>query len=216
MKFLILFFSGLFAVAIASAQTNCQLKKDDEGIKVFLCDSEISDFKTIVVDFVAPATLSQYAALILDVDNYYTWQYKIEQQKVVARKSKTDLHYYSLVETPWPTANRDMIFHLQMSQDSITKVLTVLLTQVADFMPEVDGVVRIPMAHSVLTVSPLDKTNVHVRYVLDIDPGGYVPAWVANMFSALAPWHSYNNFRNSIIYQGEERITVPFITDFEL
>lgn len=197
------------------AQTNCQLKKSDDGIKVFLCDSDISAFKTIIVQLEVPATVSQYAALILDIEKYKTWQYKIERQKVVARENKMDLHYYSLVQTPWPTTNRDMIFHLQMNQDAVTKVLTVLLTEIADFLPKVDGVVRIPKAHSVLTVTPIDMANVRVRYVLDIDPGGYVPAWVANMFSAQAPWHSYNNFRKSIISQGEDRITVPFISDFQ-
>jgi hypothetical protein len=50
--------------------------------------------------------------------------------------------------------------------------------------------------------------------VIDVDPGGDIPAWIANMFAAMAPWHSYNNFRKIIISQEDERITIPFIEDY--
>ena len=74
--------------------------------------------------------------------------------------------------------------------------------------------VRIPKAIATLTVTPIDKTNVHVHYIIDVDPGGAIPAWVTNMFAAQAPWHTYNNLRERIIAQGEERITVPYFEDY--
>jgi hypothetical protein len=49
---------------------------------------------------------------------------------------------------------------------------------------------------------------------MEINPGGYVAPWIANMFAAVAPWNTFNNFRNNIIRQGENRITVPFVEDF--
>jgi START domain-containing protein len=204
-----------FLISLGSyAQDNCSLKKDDEGIKVYLCDSETSNFKIIQVELDVPATISQYAATVIDIDQYHEWQYKIIGIKTLKKISNTELYYYSEVHTPWPTANRDFIFHLQMRQDPETKVLTVELTEIPDYLPEKDGIVRIPQAHSILTVTPIDKTNVHVRYVLDIDPGGEVPAWIANLFSAQAPWYTYKNLKDRIKAQGEERITVPFIEDY--
>lgn len=196
------------------SQANCDLRKDNDGIKVYLCESEISNFKTIVVDLEVPATLSQYAAVVLDIENYHQWQYKAINPRQVGKISKTELYYYSEVETPWPISNRDMIWHLRMSQDSLTKVLTVDLLETPDYLPEVEGVVRIPKAHSTLTVTPIDKTNVQVHYSLDVEPGGEVPAWISNMFAAQAPWQTYNTFRKRIIAQGENRVTVSFIEDF--
>ena len=209
-----IWFALLILPHLGLSQANCNLRKDTDGIKVYLCDSEISNFKTIMVDLEVPATLSQYAAAVLDIENYYQWQYKAIKPRQVGQISKTELYYYSEVETPWPISNRDMIWHLKLSQDSITKVLTVHLVETPGYLPEVEDVVRVPKAHSILTVTPIDKTNVRVHYSIDVDPGGEVPAWISNMFAAQAPWQTYNTFRERIIAQGENRVTVSFIEDF--
>ena len=195
-------------------QVNCSLKKDDENIKVYLCDSDISDFKTIMVTLEMPATISQYAALALDVEKYKKWQYKVFDQHILKRTSDTEFIYYSAVDTPWPTTNRDMIFHMQLKQDSITKELSVKLTALPDYLEPSSSFVRIQQCYSMLTVTPIDKNHVKVHYIIDIDPGGVVPAWIANLFAAQAPWQTYYNFRQEIISQGEDRITVPFIKDY--
>jgi hypothetical protein len=66
----------------------------------------------------------------------------------------------------------------------------------------------------VLTLTPLSKTNIKVRYVLDVDPGGEVPAWLINMFAANTPWNVYHNFRQQVIEQGENRQEVDFIKNY--
>lgn len=212
-KLCIWIFSLLLSHAGVS-QNNCNLKKDDDGILVYLCDSEISNFKTIIVELDVPATLSQYAAMVLDIKQYHKWQYKSIDPRLVGQISNTELYYYSEVQTPWPTSNRDMIWHLNMYQDPSTKVMVLDLVAVPDYLPEVKGVVRVPQAHSVLTVTPIDKGNVHVHYKIDVDPGGSIPAWVTNMFAALAPWHTYNDLRERIKAQGKDRVTVSFIEDY--
>jgi hypothetical protein len=199
---------------VSFSQSNCDLKKETDGIKVYLCDSEVSKFKTIIAELDVPATLSQYAAKVLNVDKYHEWQYKAVDPRLVGQISDMELYYYSEVQTPWPTSNRDMIWHMKMTQDATTKVLVVELIEMPDHLPEVDDVIRIPKAHSILTVTPIDETNVRVHYIIDVDPGGEIPAWITNMFAAQAPWQTYNSFREQIITQGEDRITVPFIEDF--
>ncbi len=196
------------------AQDNCVLKKDDDGIKIYLCENEDSNFKTIIAEYEVPATLSQYAAIVLDIASYKEWQYKAIDPHIVKKVSDTELYYYTEVQAPWPVNNRDLIFHLKMKQDVINKTLTVELTEIPDFLPEKKNVIRIPKAHSLLTVTPASKGHVYVRYVLDIDPGGAIPAWIANMFAAQAPWNTFNNFRNRVIAQGENRSSAPFIEDY--
>ena len=151
---------------------------------------------------------------MLDIASYEEWQYKTFGTEVVKKVSQTELYYYSEIKTPWPTSNRDFIFHLKLNQSSETKVVTMSLTEMPDFVPRKEGVVRLPKANSILTLTPLDSENIKVRYVLDVDPGGEIPAWVSNMFAALAPWNTYNNLRNRLISQGNKRVTVPFIEDF--
>jgi hypothetical protein len=181
---------------------------------VYLCDSEISNFKTIVVDLEVPATLSQYAALVMDIESYHKWQYKAKGARLLDQVSQTELYYYLAIETPWPIDDRDMIWHLTMNQDSATKVIVVDLVEIPDYIPRVEGVVRIPKAKSTLTIKPIDKTHVHVHYIIDVDPGGTAPAWIVNMFAAQTPWNTYNNLRERIKSQGENRISVSYIEDY--
>ena len=196
------------------SQEDCSLRKDDEGVLVYLCDNERSNFKTIIVELEVPATLSQYAAQVLDVDNYSSWQYRVSKQHVLKQVSKTELFYYSEVSAPWPAENRDYVFHLRMEQDSLSKVIKLWLSCVPDYIPEKDGIIRVPFAESLLTVTPITATTVSVRYELDIDPGGELPAWLVNMFGANAPWNSYNDFRKQIIAQGLLRKEVDFIQNY--
>lgn len=207
-------FYSLLSSSQSFSQENCILRKDSEGVKVSLCQNGESNFKTIIVDLDVPATLAQYAALVLNIDNYFTWQYKVSEQKVLKQISKNELFYYSKVETPWPASNRDFIFHLKLEQEPNAKTLHMYLTAEPDYLPKKEGIVRVPFANSHLTVTPINAENVHVNYVLDIDPGGEVPAWIINMFAANAPWQTYVNFRNQIIDQGNNRTEVDFIKNF--
>ncbi len=63
----------LFITIGAYAQSNWKLKRDDDGIKVFVGSSEHSDFKAIRVECVARATLSQFTGLLLDAERAHDW-----------------------------------------------------------------------------------------------------------------------------------------------
>jgi len=193
----------LFVLVVAFSndlfsQQNCDLKKDEAGIQVFLCETEDSPFKTINVNFIAKATLKEYAAGVLDIANYPKWQANILDPHVLINKSPSELIYYCEVDTPWPIDQRDLIFELKMSQDPATKVLTVTLKQLPDFIPKKDDIVRIPKAQSILTVTPLDEANVNVNYNIHVDIGGEIPAIIANLFAAQTPWQTFFNYRKRL------------------
>lgn len=204
----------MLTLGLARGQENCSLRKNSKGIKVYLCDNEKSNFRTIIVELEVPATMAQYAAKVLDIENYYRWQDRVKDQQVLKRVSNTELYYYSEVDVPWPASNRDYIFHLSMKQDPDTRVITVTLKETPDFIPEKDGIVRVPYAESLLTLTPISENKINVRYVLDVNPGGEVPAWLVNMFAAGTPYNTYSNFRDQIIEQGENRQEVDFILNY--
>lgn len=182
----------------SQAQENCHLKKDQDGIKIYLCESEKSSFKTIKVAFEAKGTLKSYASGVLSIDGYKEWQNSILNIYPLKTINQLELIYYSEVDAPWPVSNRDLIFHLKMKQDANTKVLTVSLEQLPTFIPLKTGIIRIPEANSLLTVTPVDKNQLKVKYVIHVDPGGDIPAFIANMFAANTPWHTFSNFRRKL------------------
>lgn len=214
MRFGVIIILLFFIRPFAYTQDNCSLKKEGEGVKVYLCENGKTAFKTIIVELEVPATLAQYAAKVLDVENYPNWQDRVINQKILKQVSNTELYYYSEVNVPWPSTNRDYIFHLEMVQDPSTKIIQMTLEEIPDFIPENDDIVRVPFAKSMLTITPLDSNLVSVRYELDVDPGGEIPAWLVNMFAANTPYNTYINFRQQIVEQGDNKKEVSFIENY--
>lgn len=215
MKITSLLFALLLLFEKVEAQENCHLRKDEEGIKVFLCKTEGSSFKTIKVNFEVKTTLKEYAAGLLAINSYTQWQYNIINPKIIERISNQELIYYSEVDTPWPIAHRDLVFHLKMWQDTSSLALKMTLKQLPNYIPHKEGIVRIPEAESLLTVTPIDADRVSVNYVIHVDPGGEVPAFLTNMFAAQTPWHTFNNYRERLesgIYDKKE---IPFIKNYQ-
>ncbi|MDH5476425.1 MAG: START domain-containing protein [Cyclobacteriaceae bacterium] len=196
------------------SQIKCEQKIDKEGIQVFLCESEGSPFKTIRVHFEAKTTLKQYAAGVLDVPNYPKWQTNTINPRILDIKNKKEMIYYCEIQTPWPIDNRDLVFHLTMNQDTTTKVLTVTLTQLPEFIPVKKDIIRIPKAQSTLTVTPIDKSTVSVNYIIHIDPGGEIPAFIANLFSTQTPWATFKNYRDLLSKNTFTGSAIDFITNY--
>lgn len=198
MKILLLFYFLFTICSTSQAQENCHLKKNQDGIKIYLCETEGSSFKTIKVSFKTKGNLKSYASGVLSIDGYKEWQNSILNIYTLKIINQLELIYYSEVDAPWPVSNRDLIFHLIMKQDSSTKILTVSLEQLPNYIPQKEGIIRIPRANSLLTVTPIDKNHLKVNYVIHVDPGGDIPAFIANIFSANTPWHTFSNFKHKL------------------
>ena len=190
---------------VGFAQENCSLRKNQEGIKVHLCETEGSLFKTIKVSFEAKGSIKSYASGVLHIENYKSWQGSINHVKTLKQISGTELIYYAEIDAPWPIEQRDLIFHLKVTQNQLSKVLTVTLKEMPTYIPEKEGIIRIPSAESTLTVSPITKNHLKVEYILHVNPGGGIPAFIANMFAANSPWNTFKNFRQKL-ENGEFKI----------
>ncbi|MFY0690181.1 MAG: hypothetical protein JXQ90_23610 [Cyclobacteriaceae bacterium] len=200
----------------AQQKENCILKEDADAIYVYLCDSELSDFKEIFVEFEVEATLAQYTEAVLNVSEYSTWQYKCTNQKIVKQNSQTDFYYYAEIETPWPVDNRDVIFHLKLYQDPKTQIISQTLEEIPNFIDHYDGIVRIPKAFSTLTLIPIDEQKLKVNYHLTVDPGGEIPAFIANAFAAKAPWQTFSNIRKRFVSQGQRKKELDLVDNYKM
>src|SRR6202008_1754222 len=51
------------------SQTDCKLRKDEEGIKVYTCSSDTSKFKSIKVECTMNTSIEKIESFLLDFDN---------------------------------------------------------------------------------------------------------------------------------------------------
>lgn len=201
MRALVLFF---LLPLTCPAQTDCSLELDKDSIQVYTCKRPDSRYKSVQASFQLNATLAEVAAAILDVDHYDAWQYKTLSARVVKQISDREMVYYTQVEAPLLTQDRDFVIRLTLDPDPMTKGLMVEAVSLPDYLPPVEDVVRVPYSRARWNIMPGNKGKVNVEYTIDIDLGGSVPAWVVNMVAPKAPYETFNALRSVIgNYKGK-------------
>jgi hypothetical protein len=85
-----------------------------------------------------------------------------------------------------------------LHQDLITKEVTSIGIGQSDLIPEVEDFVRIPTIYSSWTFTPKGSGNIMVEFVLKMDVGGNVPAWLVNLTISKGPFITMNNMSHEL------------------
>lgn len=204
----------LFAnCALAQTGDGWVLKDNDDGVKIFTRGVENSKIKAIKVECQLDATLPQLVAVLMDVRNSEEWLYHTSSNYIVKQVSPADIYYYSMVEMPWPISNRDFIAHLMVSQDAVTKVVTIDAPCIADMVPVKPKVVRIANSNGKWVLTPLSNGHVKVVYTLHADPGGSIPAWLINLFVTQGPRQSFKKLKVHLQKQVYKNAKLDYISN---
>jgi hypothetical protein len=190
---LYLSFLVLFLPMMGTAQSNCELKKEKDNIKIYGCEVEGSALDDIRVELEVNSTIDKYIPIVLDVTHYNEWRYREFNHKLLKKISDYEIIYYAQVSAPFPLSDRDLILHLKIIQDSLTKILTVTIESIPDYIPPVEDVVRVPSSFSTMTLIPLSESRLKITCDVRINPGGQIPDWVINMFSTQGPYETFKS-----------------------
>jgi hypothetical protein len=205
-----LLMAGLFAAIQASAQT-WELRKDQDGIRVYARAGDSSRFDELKVEATLQGKLSSLAALILDIANYPNWSFNSEKAYVLKRISPSEFYFYSLIHSPWPASDRDLVVHLHLVQDSASRTLYIRADGVAGFIPEKKGIVRVPLSTERWIITPLPGDRIKISYQLRLDPGTSAPALLINHFSTKGPYETFCHLREQLKQPKYHDATLPFI-----
>jgi hypothetical protein len=180
------------------AQKNWVLRKDKEGIKISTRQSDRSKFNDIKVEMDLPGTIFQLAAILTDVNKYTQWAYSTSKSMFIKRITPNKLVYYSEFVAPWPAMNRDLYAVMEITTDSIHHLLKVISVGEHDYQPPKLDLVRIPYSKGLWYTTTVSENVIHLIYVVELDPGGSVPAWIVNIFSTKAPLETFKNLKNKM------------------
>jgi ribosome-associated toxin RatA of RatAB toxin-antitoxin module len=211
------FFSFIALLLVFSAgrgQGDWKLKTDKDGIRTWSKKLDDSKINAVKVESVFPASLAQFVAVIVDVRSYDSWIYNSKSTSIVKQVSPAELYYYSEVAFPWPTSNRDFVSHVVIRQDPRTKVVSVDANNVTGFVAVKANIVRITRSTAKWTITPLSKDQVKVEYILQVDPGGDLPAWLINPFASKGVVETFKNLRTQLKRSEYASARPPFIIDY--
>lgn len=191
---------ALFSLFIntSSAQYDWKLEKEKNGIKVFLSSVKASDFKAVKVECTFPGTYAKLITILSNVSQFNQWVYKNKTGHLIKQNNPFDFIYYIETHLPWPMNNRDGVVHLRIKTDSLPRLLTIVGTGEPDLIPKIPGKVRMSHFKSNWKVIMLSPQLIQITYILELDPGGSIPAWLANSFADKGPYETFINLAEQL------------------
>jgi hypothetical protein len=198
MKALYICFLFLPNVLPASDKNEWTLKREKDGINIYSRPSDYSKFNDIRVDMDLTGTVEQLACILRDVNNYTNWVYATRSASVVRKVSENEVIYYAEVGTPWPAANRDYYADMKITFNPANHSMNVVSIGLKDYQPEKKDLVRVPMSKGYWMVTTQSDRKIHLQYILQIDPGGSIPAWILNSFVTKAPIETFSKLKKKM------------------
>jgi hypothetical protein len=194
-KFLLLIL--LFIIPFPESDWN--LKKDKDGIKIYTRSIEGSSFDEFRgITTIENSSLEEVLSVIFDVKNYESLFPDCMNPKVLIQDGKYyDIHYIQ-VKAPWPVKNRDTVYEQKAVVDENGKHAFVSLKPLPDFIAEDKDFVRIREGSGFWELDEDEGNNVKVTYQFHGEPGGDIPAWLANSFVVTQPFQTLVNLKNRL------------------
>jgi hypothetical protein len=194
---IILSLSILLSCAPAFSQ-NWKLEKEKDSIKVYTASSASSNYKSVKVECTLRGNYNKLISILTNVESFKEWIYNTRTSKLLKKNSALDFVYYSETHMPWPLSNRDAIIHMQIKTDSLPKYLLITGKSVDGLLPEFPSRVRVPHYSAMWKVTMPAANTIRIYYTVDVDPGGSIPGWMANMFADKGPYGSFSNLAQQL------------------
>ena len=192
-----LFFAALLFLSphsiVPVEQGNWKLKRDRKGIKVYtrsVKGFDLDEFKGKTVINVPVKTLVR---TLKDVQSMPMWIPDCKVARLLKTENNNQYHYIESV-APFPLSNRDMVLHFQYNK--YKDGIKVAVVGKPKHLPVKDGLVRIPYIKGYWLFTPLSENKTAVMYQVHVDPGGSIPAWLANTASVDTPFDTLKNLRD--------------------
>lgn len=133
-------------------------------------------------------------ALLADVPNRPNWVFKCAEAQHA--KGFPDNHSYVRFKGVWPASPRDVMMRTVVTQQPDGAVL--LETRDTKGYPTDDDFVRIAYLSNIFRLTPLKGGWTKVEFETQVDLGGMVPAWLANMVSTQAPFVTLDGLKREV------------------
>lgn len=199
MKYKITLFFVLILSAALFSQAGWKKEFSKNGIDVYtrpMPGTSIKEFKgTGVID----GTIEEVNAVLDNIPGLKSWMPDCLVSRVVEKKGAGHLIIYQVIKTPWPLEHRDFTFETVITKGGDRIIRTVKAVSHPS-VPPVDKYVRITDMNGEWILKRYgesgDKT--YAEYRIKSDPGGNIPASIANSTSKKLPYETILGLRKQL------------------
>jgi hypothetical protein len=143
-------------------------------------------------------TLNAVMALLRDADFNDHWVYRSGGARILLQEGYARAYVYGVVDAPWPMQDRDTVVRFDYQQDPVTRVVLITISNAPDYLPAVDGLVRVPEFGGFWQLEPEAAGWVRVTYQVRGHPGGMIPVWLANRAAARSVQQTLRNMPGAV------------------
>jgi hypothetical protein len=180
------------------AQKAWIFQKEKDGIKISNRHAEKSPFNDVRVELDLPGTIDQLASILLDIPRYPDWAYATRKSVLMKDLGPGKLIYYSEIDVPWPASDRYFYANFELTKNPIDHSMQVTSENLPDYTPVPKDLLKINFSKGSWNVTTLSRNKIHVDYILQLDPGGSLPAWIINSFSSTGPLETFENIKKKM------------------
>lgn len=191
-------------------QEQWKLVKDKNGIKVFTRTNTIMSFKEFKAVMEIRASVDEFLSVLYDVGSLTKWGYNLTEAKLLSRPDELSQTYYAVAKAPWPYKNRDGIYSNVFDWDKKGKTLTVAIELIEGKEGSDRDLVRLD-GFGYWQVNVVSEDKLEVIFQMQVDPGGSIKAWLANMFVTDSPFYTMEGLREMIKEEKYKGNTYNFL-----
>lgn len=194
------------SMAVALEEQEWILVTDRADVQVYRKDDSDARLKTF--RGVAQMTVDDFNAIGVLLDDYDAvagFLHMVSEIRDLRRHSQYKRDVYITTRLPWPVSDRDAPLNVLFYQEDNGYDLVMPFSLNSDGYPEQDNYVRMPQMEGFFRFHPLSPGKMEVTLEVVLDPGGALPAWLANVILRDIPYFSLRRLRKVVNlprYQG--------------
>ena len=127
-----------------------------------------------------------------DIERYPDWVFQCSDAEVRPEEWGRNVIRIK-INGIWPVSDRDIAARSTINQDPESGTITIHSEAVKDVVPEQKGWLRIPDLDNRFRLEPLDNGGSRITFRTFVNPGGNIPAWLANFVATRAPEYTLTN-----------------------
>lgn len=193
-------------------QGEWEMIKDKEGIRVFTRANQISSFKEFKATMQIEAGVSQFLAVLYDVEGLSDWAYNTIESTLLNRPDDMSQTYYSVAKAPWPYKNRDGIYLNQITWNKTSRELLVEIEMLEQEIETKGDNVRMD-GYGYWKIREVSDGKLDIVFQMQVDPGGSIKAWMANMVVSDSPYKTLLGLRDIIHKKKYQGKSYDFLND---
>lgn len=144
-------------------------------------------------EITVPYSMLTVLAVMADIEQYPSWVFQCHSAKFLPRLGPNIAYLY--ISGIWPVSDRDAVLRNTLKQDPTTLAITIHTVGAPRLMPDKKDVVRMPALDNSFVLTPITSTETRLTFTTFADPGGMIPAWLANFVAVSAPYDTLRDMK---------------------